>query len=256
MAATTTQRKRVNPSWDWACQGFTLMELLVSMTLMSILTVAVFMGFRMGFNAWNKSEEAMEKTRQVHIALDLLSRQIGSLVPCYSKQKAEENPVDLPIYQGEVNGMRFVSNFSALHRGAGGARLVEYFVTPSTDSQTKTLWVNERELPDDTALSDWMFAAISRQTDGSPLITYREFFRRPEAIPLVENLKAAEFRYLERPSLDVPPGGVETPASPVNQTPWPAGVEIRLQWKENGFFNHPDFLVVVPVQADYTKKML
>jgi len=246
----------MKPPRNPAARGFTLMELLVSMTLMSILALAVFFGFRIGFNAWNKSENAMEKTRRVHIALDLLSRQIGSLVPCYTKQKAEETPLDLPVYQGVTNGMRFVSTFSALYRGAGGARLVEYFLTPSADDQTITFWVNERELPGDTVLSDWMFASISRETDGSPLVAFKEFVRQPEAIPLIENLKTAEFRYLERLHSDAPAGAVESPQLTTSKSPWPAGVEIKLRWSGNGFFNREDFVIVVPVQTDFVKKML
>src|SRR5215471_15147546 len=113
--------------------GFTLLELLVSMTLMGLLAVAIHMGFRIGTNAWAKADSRLETLRASQFSLDLLSRQIGSMVPYYSQQKINDAPVEVLLFQGVPKAMRFVTDFSAESRGAGGLRLVEYFVSNSRD---------------------------------------------------------------------------------------------------------------------------
>src|SRR5215471_1425892 len=94
--------------------GFTLMELLVSMSLMGLLAVAILVGFRIGTNAWAKGDTRLDTIRARQFSLDLLNRQIGAMVPYYSKQKIGEAPVDVLLFQGLERALRFVSSFSAL----------------------------------------------------------------------------------------------------------------------------------------------
>ena len=66
--------------------GFTLMELLVSMTIVGFLALAILFGFRIGTNAWAKGETGMERIRTTQATFDLLNRQLGSVVDYVSKQ--------------------------------------------------------------------------------------------------------------------------------------------------------------------------
>jgi len=41
-------------------RGFTLLELLISLTILSLVTVLIFGAFRMGIRAWEKGERNID----------------------------------------------------------------------------------------------------------------------------------------------------------------------------------------------------
>jgi prepilin-type N-terminal cleavage/methylation domain-containing protein len=230
-------------------EGFTLLELLVSMTIMGFLALAIHFGFRVGMNAWAKGGDSLERVRRIQAVFDVLSRQIGSMVPYYSQQRLDRAPVEVLLFQGTETGMRFVSTFSSQSRTAGGLRLVEYFVTESRDRKGKILLVNERPLPGDAALAQSVITEIVRKENNAVVAQFAGFSRREDSITLIEGFEAGEFQYSRRR----PPKEGTSPArlSPTGQKRdlLPPGVEIMLHWREPEFLFAKDFTVVIPVQA-------
>src|SRR3974377_128262 len=106
--------------------GFSLIELLISITLTGLLTLALHFGFRVGTNAWAKGDGELQRYRSTQAAYELLSRQLGSALPYYSQQKVNDVPVEVLLFQGATTGMRFVSNFSSRSRRDEGLPRVEY----------------------------------------------------------------------------------------------------------------------------------
>lgn len=221
--------------------GFTLLELLVSITLMGLLAVAIHVGFRIGTNAWAKGDSRLETIRASQFSLDLLSRQISSMVPYYSQQKINDAHVDVLLFQGAQKAMRFVTSFSAQSRSAGGLRLVEYFVSNSNKG-VNALLVNERLLPDDPALSRLVFRDISRGDGNTVVVNFFEFRARSDSLSLFESVDQVQFQYL-RPQL------LNSDGPDDKKEHLPLGVEIQLRWKELGVFSAQEFSVVVPTHA-------
>lgn len=62
-------------------RAFTLLELLVAMTLMSIIAASLYTSLSIGFKARETSESAVEKSRSLEIALELLEEEIISALP-------------------------------------------------------------------------------------------------------------------------------------------------------------------------------
>ena len=233
---------RTGPRLLMVKAGFTLLELLVSMTLMGLLAVAIQMGFRIGINAWAKADLRLETLRASQFSLDLLSRQIGSMVPYYSQQKINDAPVEVLLFQGVPKAMRFVTNFSAQSRSAGGLRLVEYFVSNSRDKGVNAMLVNERLLPDDPSLSHLVFRDISRGDNNAVTVNFFEFRVRSDSLYLFEGVDQIQFQYF-RPQVP----NAEGPDD--RKEHLPLAVEVRLRWKEGGIFSAREFAVVVPTHA-------
>jgi prepilin-type N-terminal cleavage/methylation domain-containing protein len=225
-----------------ASAGFTLMELLVSMTLMGLVALAILFGFRIGTNAWAKGGAGLDRARTTQATFDALSRQIGSMRAYYSMQKLKEAPVEMLLFQGTSAGMRFVSTFSFQSRSSGGLWLVECFVTRSKESEPKRLVLNETPLPTDEALTDSLFHDIELGEDNQPVARFPEFQVRPDSISLVEEADDLQFRYLR------PPGQARVRV-PGTKELLPQGVEIQLRWKESGLLSAKEFVVVVPIHA-------
>lgn len=61
--------------------GFTLLELLVAMTMMSIIASSLYASLSIGFKAKESSESSIEEKRSARIVIDLLKREIVSALP-------------------------------------------------------------------------------------------------------------------------------------------------------------------------------
>ncbi|MBW1914669.1 MAG: type II secretion system protein GspJ [Deltaproteobacteria bacterium] len=61
--------------------GFTLLELLLAMALMSLVAASLYGTLNIGFKAKKSAEEAVEKSRTVLIAMELIRREVMSALP-------------------------------------------------------------------------------------------------------------------------------------------------------------------------------
>jgi prepilin-type N-terminal cleavage/methylation domain-containing protein len=222
--------------------GFTLLELVISMTLVGLLSIAIHLGFRIGLNAWAKGNGGLERARTVQSTMDVLSRQIASIVPYVSQQKIKDVQVEVPVFQETEGGMRFVTTFSSQSRSAGGLRLVEYFFAESNQRRGKALLMNERVLPVDEALPESVFRSVSRE-DNSWVVDFFEFGERADSAVLIEGLDQVHFSYVH-PRTSA--GSSSAPGSQKKEF-LPLGVEIKLHWDKDGPFLTKDFSIVIPI---------
>jgi len=58
-------------------QGFTLVELLVGLTLMALVSIILFGGMRFGMRAWETGGERVERATRIELVQTLLRRQLG-----------------------------------------------------------------------------------------------------------------------------------------------------------------------------------
>jgi len=61
--------------------GFTLLEILVSMLILSMVSILVLQGLRIGYKVWEKGESKVAHNHRVRIALDTISKQLSSGYP-------------------------------------------------------------------------------------------------------------------------------------------------------------------------------
>ena len=59
--------------------GFTLLELLLSLTILALITVMVLGAMRLGIRAWEKGEAHIDGWQRYRIVLDLMKRQLASI---------------------------------------------------------------------------------------------------------------------------------------------------------------------------------
>jgi len=112
--------------------GFTLLELIVTFTILSLVVVMVFGALRLGSASWEKGEDRAEKYQKKRIIFDLLSQQMKSSFPYrINSQKAE---ADYLAFLGEGNSLRFVSAFSLRARKQEGLVFVIYKVEEERSS--------------------------------------------------------------------------------------------------------------------------
>jgi general secretion pathway protein J len=116
--------------------GFTLLEILIAMTIMSIITLIVGSVFRLGVNSWDKGEAETGETQKLRILSGLLSQQIKSAYPY--KMLIDEDQTT--IFKGESDSLMFVTTLA--EPVYAGFKWVRYFY------EDGVLYYKEGRLPD------------------------------------------------------------------------------------------------------------
>ena len=64
-----------------AATGFTLLELLLALSMVTLLTVSLYASLRLGFKARDSAQQALTPVRAAHLAMDLVRRDLDGAMP-------------------------------------------------------------------------------------------------------------------------------------------------------------------------------
>ncbi len=126
--------------------GVTLMELLIAVTLLSLLSGGIVIALRIGLSAMNKADSKLMTNRRVASVERILEQQITSVMPVTADcRAASEAPATrIAFFQGEPESMRLASTYSLQQGARGQPMILEYQVIPGENGQGVRLVVNER----------------------------------------------------------------------------------------------------------------
>jgi general secretion pathway protein J len=119
--------------------GVTLMELLIAVTLFSMIMVGILFALRIGLNTYQKAQQHLMDNRRVAGAQRILTEQLEGMIPM---QAACGGKGLTPFFQGEPDRMRLISTFSLQEAWRGRPQILEIFVIPGEESGYR-LVVNE-----------------------------------------------------------------------------------------------------------------
>ncbi|MBI5739482.1 MAG: prepilin-type N-terminal cleavage/methylation domain-containing protein [Nitrospirae bacterium] len=102
--------------------GFTLLELIIAITILTMITLIIGSGFRLGIQAWEKGEKATGEAQRLRVLSSLFSQQIASIYPYRMKLEDEDEPV--VVFKGEPDSMVFVTTLA--NSSFGGFKWVKY----------------------------------------------------------------------------------------------------------------------------------
>lgn len=128
-------------------RGFTLLEVMVTLTILGFILLMIFGGIRLGLSAWHKGEEIQEADQQVRIGEQLLLRQIKSAFPY--KIKNSKAGGDYLFFEGNAQTLKFISTYSLRNRSSAGLVLVTYEFQKKDDGEGILFWREQRVLTKD-----------------------------------------------------------------------------------------------------------
>ena len=105
--------------------GFTLLELIVSLTILGVIVTIVLGAMRIGVRAWEKGEGDIENQQRCRIVLDRIGQQMASMVVPADAPQAEAAKFFL---KGDVASVEFVSRISLMPENRSGLVYVKYEV--------------------------------------------------------------------------------------------------------------------------------
>lgn len=126
------EQKRINSSGS----GFTLLELVIALTILPLIILIIGNGFRLGMNAWEKGEQETVWTQRFRVLSGLLSQQIKSAYPYIMEVEDEK----VAVFEGKEDSILFVTTLT--DSAYGGFKWVRY------SQKDGTLYLKEGLLPD------------------------------------------------------------------------------------------------------------
>jgi hypothetical protein len=126
-------------------RGITLLEVLIAVTLLSLLSVAMFLAMRIGLNSYQKADTRLMDNRRVAGSQRILQDELQGFVPviatCMSANQGR-GPKAL-FFEGQPQVMRLVSTFSINRGWRGQPQVLEIFVIPGDYGLGVRLVANE-----------------------------------------------------------------------------------------------------------------
>ncbi len=121
--------------------GFTLLELLISLTILAMIVVILFGAFRIGIRAWEKGEKEVTVRQRERIVLDLVRHQLASI--CMGGARDDDGQ---PVrFRGDPQTMSFLSCLPLTPGGLAGPTYVKYAVRYDADGQARLVFY-ERDM--------------------------------------------------------------------------------------------------------------
>jgi general secretion pathway protein J len=103
-------------------KGFTLLEILIAISILSIITAIIASSLQVGILSWERGEAATERYQQIRILTDEIVQQLKSIYP-YKFQKAGITKPKL-IFYGEEHSLGFITTLVKGSKGERGGGLM------------------------------------------------------------------------------------------------------------------------------------
>jgi prepilin-type N-terminal cleavage/methylation domain-containing protein len=221
--ASSSDRKKSSP-------GFTLLELMLSVVIISLIILIVVGALRLGFRSVEAGEKKAESLERVRNAITILESQIQSEIPLTYYENAEKKF----YFRGGRTFLDMATNYS-IWGGEKGYVVVHYQVSQETDGR-QTLWVKENIIGQEDSretrmleqAAEFYFEYFVRDTSKAPKDEAGRWVDEwvdDAALASTDKLEKIKFHVrLENRALDwiIPlkgRGSLSTPAAPLGVMP-------------------------------------
>jgi general secretion pathway protein J len=113
-----------------APKGFTLIEVLIAMTLLSIMVVLLFSSLKICADSWEKGESKITDVNEIAVVYNFFQRDLSVAKPLWNDLSPEERTFS---FQGKAQSLQFVSTFPA-SAGRPGLQLFSLYLQEEEDN--------------------------------------------------------------------------------------------------------------------------
>jgi prepilin-type N-terminal cleavage/methylation domain-containing protein len=210
--------------------GVTLIEVLIAVTLLSVLSVAMLLSLEVALRALHKTDEKLLANRRVAGAQRILQQELEGLVPVLTPCAGRPMQASLGgvFFQAEPQAMRLVSTFSLQQGWRGPTQILELIVIPGEEGEGVRLVVNER--PYARADAGAACVDIVPGPAGIQIEQFAPIVATPKSFVLADQLAYCRFSYLATPPTPngqvryQPPEWMATATG----TGWPSAIRVEM----------------------------
>lgn len=187
--------------------GVTLIEVLIAVTLLSLLTVAMAIAIRVAFAAYTKSNTKLMENRRVAGAQRILVQELEGMMPVFAACGGGPGApgTKVPFFQGEPNVMHMVSTYSLQEAWRGRPQILEMFVIPNDEGPGVRLVVNESVYTGYLGTSETCVGFTTNGDTGAKLPQFRAPAAGTKSFVLADQLESCRFFYQMPTTASAPP---------------------------------------------------
>lgn len=177
--------------------GVTLIELMVAVTLFSLLSLGMVMAMRVGLSAYAKTETKLMDNRRVAGAQRMVQQELEGMVPAFAMcgANSQGNPgMRAVLFQGAPDSLWMVSTFSLQQGWRGQPQLLELFVIPGEESGVR-LVVNEIPYTGARGAGQYCTGTVQVPNAISRLAQMIPTMAGPQTFVLADKLAFCRFSY-------------------------------------------------------------
>ena len=204
-------------------QGFTLLEMLIAFSMVSLLFLALFSSFHTVGRSWDAAEKRIEKTEDMRLITGWLHRQLQQMIVLRIKANDKNTPGSVYAFEGESQRVRFAAPLQPL-QDKGGIYLVELFVGKGGGGKTLEI----------------------RYAPYRPDLNWDDAFDGVKPVLVYEGFKQAKFSYLVAENIDEDP---EWQDEWLDKPTYPILLKISLETSDGEKW--PDVIIDLPQADEY-----
>jgi hypothetical protein len=177
--------------------GVTLIEILIAVSLLSLLSVGMLMAIRLGFSTMDKTDSRLQRNRRVANSRAIIESEIEGFI--FSSANYRPKPAEinrLLFLQTEAQSMRFVTSYSLEDAWRGRPRIAAMQVIPGEKNQGVRLIVNETPYTGQEQAGQEIIG-IEQDPPGPPIVRFSPILPGPQSFVLADRLALCRFSYLE-----------------------------------------------------------
>ncbi len=229
------------------CSGFTLLELIVSMTIISMVVLVLYFAFSIGSRVWDDDSEKIDENARLEAVLRLVKNDLSQAVPY--KMNWEKGSISL--FAGGPSSAFYVTRNGTGSFSGPGAGLYFVFLyadnCPENSKKCLYLYKSPRPGPEFIRAVDQFRATgeLERRhyTPGTKMME--------KSIPILEDTDNIQFSYSQDEFIPFSNTGHETMNMPPEENPLPEDHWLRseLPAQARFLFEYKDrkYFIQVPV---------
>ena len=221
--------------------GVTMIEMVVAITLLSLLVLGMAIAIRVGIQAFTKTDAKLMDIRKIAGAQNILHQELEGLIPVLAMcgDNTPDSGFKAAFFQGESASLRMVSGFSLQQGWRGQPQILELFVIPSDQGEGVRLVVNESLYTGYRGAAHFCTGVTYDATANAPLAHFIPVVAGPKSFVLADQLAYCRFSYFFPGSQypTVPPAWV----TQWSAKGWPEAIRIEMAP------SHPDPSRVQPI---------
>lgn len=201
--------------------GFTLLELLIAMSLLGFILALLFGGMRLGARSWDAGEIRAENSTHLSLLQGFLRRELSQITPFHWKKKADMNLA----FIGQPDNVKLVAPI-AVRLGAGGLFLIGLELVQDNDVSQLVM---RRAIPDADSVD---FTALEKA----------------EKIVLADHVEELSFAYFGADTKDAEPQWRDQWGDRDTQQRLPYLIRVRVKFSNGRVW--PDLVVAPLIGSD------
>jgi general secretion pathway protein J len=201
--------------------GVTLLEVLVAVTLLSLLAVGMMTALRIGLFAFARTNTRLMDDRRVAGAERVIEQELQGLMPVIAPCAGVPKTV---IFQGNPDNLTMVSGFSLQQGWRGRPQVLQFFVAPDDEGGVR-LMVNETPYTGPPGAGLLCISSTPDPTNGAGIGQFPRPAAAPASFVLADHLRRCQFFYLTpSPKPGEPGAWVQS----WTKGTWPSGIRIDM----------------------------